>query len=75
MEEYHEAERIKNIRAGTVAAMVMNAQRSSKDQKVWTWEDFFGNPQPQAAPKKDRHEKLLMLQRFKAAAGQRKIRR
>ena len=75
VDEYHEAERAENVRAGTVAAMCMNAQRSSKDQKVWTWDDFFGDPQPEASRKKTRHETLVMLQRFKAAAGQRKIRR
>jgi hypothetical protein len=24
--------------------MVLNAQRHKADQKVWTWEDFFGDP-------------------------------
>lgn len=30
------------LRAGTIAAMVMNATRTSREQKIWTSADFFG---------------------------------
>lgn len=35
-----------NVRAGTIAAMTMNAARTDRKQKVFTWRDFFDDPRP-----------------------------
>lgn len=41
---WEDGETAQNVRAGTVAAEIRNVHRSKTTDKVWTWTDFFLDP-------------------------------
>lgn len=51
-----------DIQAGTVAAMVVNVNRTKESDKVWTYRDFFKwDAAIEAQQTPDQHLKMMML--------------
>lgn len=63
-----EAEKRQNIRIGTVVATMLNLKRTKESDKVWSWEDVFGNgdetPQKQTAEMTDEEIYSALLTAF-----------
>ena len=60
-EAHMQFEELQNIRAGTIAAAVMNTMRSKKRDKVLTWKDVFRPFASQARKQWMSHAEMLAL--------------
>ena len=49
-------QRAENMRAGTIAGMILNQHRRKKTDKWWTWEDFFADPTQEHMTDEERRE-------------------
>lgn len=46
LDEKAKIQRLENMRAGTIAAMVANGNGAKPGGGAWSWQDFFGEEEP-----------------------------
>ncbi len=50
------------MRAGLIASTLLNCQRTKTSDRLWTWQDFFGDMREETAGRQSRFELQFQLE-------------
>ena len=62
----HQSQRLESQRLGSLMAAMYNVQRTRRSDRVWTWQDFFGDSER----RKPSGREVLLAQMAQHAPGE-----